>query len=319
MREDSPANSSVHAPPDALSGTAPLPAGASATPQRKPKAPISLGSLVRRLLYAIPVIVVVIALLVAIAGPSMDGIDPFEQDLLQRNEGSSETHLLGTDHLGRDVLGRLVVGTRLSLEAGIGGVVVALLLGGFLGFAASAARGPVETAFYAFVDLIRSMPGVLLALLLVVAMGAGLGPVTMALGITFAPIFAYVARATYHRELAMDYVTAAESFGASRWRILFTHILPNVSGAFVTQAAIVLPRCIVTESVLSFLGLGVEPDTPTWGRMIAQASRFIERNPTAAIAPVIALSVLTISLALLGDRLRARLDPRRIHDNGSGQ
>lgn len=282
-----------------------------------PQGPVSIPGLARRLIASIPYVIVAVAVFVAIAGPTLSGVDPFEQDLLNRNQGPSDTYLLGTDHLGRDVLARLIVGTRLSLEAGLGGVLVALLLGGLLGFAASAAGGPAETTFYAFVDLIRAMPGVLLALLLVVALGAGLGPVTIALGVTFAPIFAYVARATYHRELAMDYVTAAESFGAGRWRILFTHILPNVSGAFVTQATIVLPRCIVTESVLSFLGLGVEPDTPTWGRMIAQAAQYIERNPVAVLAPVIALSVLTISLALLGDRLRLRLDPRRLVDEGA--
>ena len=303
--------------PDTMSATATPSAEASARDTAKAGAPFSLRGLGRTLLTVLPLAIVVLALLVAILGPTLGGLDPFEQDLLQRNKGPSATYLLGTDHLGRDVLARLIVGTRLSLEAGLGGVLVALTLGGLLGFAASVAGGAAETAFYAVVDLIRAMPGVLLALLLVIALGAGLGSVTVALGVTFAPIFAYVARATYRRELAMDYVTAAESFGASGWRILLTHILPNVSGAFVTQGAIVLPRCIVTESVLSFLGLGVEPDTPTWGRMIAQASQFIERNPTAVLAPVIALSLLTISLALLGDRLRRWLDPRRIDEGAA--
>lgn len=260
---------------------------------------------------AFPLAVVAAVVFAALFGPALLERDPLSQVLLDRNEGPSAHYWLGTDHLGRDVFSRLVTGARLSLLTGALGLLAALLFGGILGLLAAMARGPVELAFFGLIDLVRTMPGVLLALLLVVALGAGIGPVAIALGVTFAPFFAYIARATYARERAMTYVTAARTFGASERWILGWHILPNIAGALVTLSAIILPRCIVTESVLSFLGLGVEPDTPTWGRMIAQSARFLERNPVAVLAPVLTLSLFTLSLTMLGDRLRARFDPRR--------
>jgi ABC-type dipeptide/oligopeptide/nickel transport system permease subunit len=267
--------------------------------------------LVRAAVTAFPIAVVGTVLFSAAFGPALVGTDPMEQTLLDRNQGPSAAYWLGTDHLGRDVLSRLVTGARLSLLTGTLGLLAALLFGGVLGLLAALLRGPVEVAYFGAIDLVRAMPGVLLALLLVVALGAGIGPVAIALGVTFAPFFAYVARATYARERAMTYVTAARTFGASERWILGWHVLPNIAGALVTLSAIILPRAIVTESVLSFLGLGVEPDTPTWGRMIAQSARYLERNPVAVLAPVLTLSLFTLSVTMLGDRLRARFDPRR--------
>ena len=256
-------------------------------------------------------LVMLAAVLTALAAPWIMPLDPFEQDLLSRNAAPNGTYLLGTDHLGRDILSRLILGTRLSLGVGLCAMVIALLLGGGLGLAAMAVGGLFRYLFFAFVDLIRAMPGVLFALLLLVSMGSGVAPVVLALGITFAPHFARIALAVYQRENSMDYVAASRQFGSNRLRILTRHILPNVMGAFITQAAIILPRCMVTESVLSFLGLGVPPDTPTWGRMIAQASRFVEMTPTSVLFPVLALSALTLSLAVLSDGLRVSFDPLR--------
>jgi len=135
--------------------------------------------------------------------------------------------------------------------------------------------------------------------------------VIIALGISFAPVFARVVRATYQREAAMAYLAAARTFGAGPVRAAFRHILPNIAGALITQLAIIAPRCIVAESVLSFLGLGVSPETPTWGRMIATGMMGIEEAPHAVLAPVLALSLLTLGLSLLGDTLRLAWDPMR--------
>lgn len=256
-------------------------------------------------------LVLSLIVLAALFGPPLLAQDPFAQDLLARNAAPDGAHWLGTDHLGRDVLARLLIGARLSLAVGIAAMLTALLLGGGLGLLAAALGGVADTLFFGFVDLVRTMPGILLALVLLVALGSGLAPLILALGITFAPFFARVARATYQREAASDYVAASRAFGCGALRILRRHILPNVAGAFVTLGAIILPRCIVTESVLSFLGLGSAPDTPTWGRMIAQAARYVELAPHAVAAPVTVLSLLTLSLAILGDRLRVRVDPRR--------
>lgn len=249
--------------------------------------------------------------LVAAFAPFAATHDPFAQELLRLNARPDAAHLLGTDHIGRDVYSRLVTGARQTLAVGAGGALVAFLAGGALGLAGLASGRWGEAAVFAFIDIVRAVPGILLALLVIVAVGEGTGPVTLALGVSFAPFFAYVARAAYKREDAQDYVRVAALFGGGRLHVLRLHIVPNVLGSLITQAAIILPRCIVTESVLSFLGLGSSPDAPTWGRMISDASRYIEVAPHAILAPVAALVTLTVSLLVLGDALRERFDPLR--------
>lgn len=256
-------------------------------------------------------IILAASCLVALAGSLLMPYDPMEQMLLDTNQGISAAHWLGTDNLGRDVLSRLIFGTRISLLAGTGGLLFALILGGGLGLLASALGGVFEYLAYGFIDLLRTMPGILLALTLVVSLGSGFLSVTFALGLVFAPVFARIARAVYQREMSSEYFTYSLINGASRLWILRRHVLPNVLGAFVTQAGIILPRCIVTESVLSFLGVGMSPETPTWGRMIAVSSRYLEQNPVSVIAPVLALSLLTLSIAVLSNNLRRNTDVLR--------
>lgn len=251
------------------------------------------------------------ALLLAALGPMVVPQDPLVQDLLALNAPPGREHLLGTDHLGRDVLARLAVGARLTLLVGAGGAALALLLGGGLGLLALALGGPLRLLVYGFFDLLRALPGILLAMLLVAALTPGPVSVMLALGLTYAPMVAEVARAVHARETASDYVAAARTFGLSRIAVLWRHVAPNLAGALLTLAAIVLPRCIVTESVLSFLGLGGTPELPSWGRMIADAGGFAEEAPHAVLAPVLALSVFTLGLSVLGERLRASADPLR--------
>ena len=256
---------------------------------------------------AIILAIAVVAAIASFAAP----YDPLDQDLLSINTGPSVEHWLGVDHVGRDVLSRLMIGAQGTLAVGFGGMMIAFLLGGAIGLAALSLGRISETIVFGILDLVRAMPGVLLALLLIVALGSGTASVTIALGISFAPLFALVARAAYRREMAQDYVRAARIFGGGRMHVLFRHVFPNIVGGLVTQAAIILPRCVVSESVLSFLGLGSSPDTPTWGRMISDSSRFIEVAPHAIIPPVLALIMLTVSLSLVGDYLRVQLDPLR--------
>lgn len=260
---------------------------------------------------AIGLAIVALTIFGAVFAPMLAQTDPQAQNLLARNRPPSLEAWLGTDHLGRDVLSRLLYGARVSLAVGFAGLMVALLLGaGLAGLAIAAGRWP-RRAFTAFVDLLRALPGVLLALVLVVALGSGTIPVIVATGISFLPMFSVVTASVYEREARAGYVRAALVLGASRLRILFVHILPNIVGALVTLSAIVLPRVITLESVLSFFGLGVSPDTPSWGRMIADASRFAERAPHALAAPTLALVSTTLAMALLGDGLRRRFDPLR--------
>lgn len=252
-------------------------------------------------------------MLVAAAGLAASWLtdkSPLDQDLLAINQMPSAEFPLGTDHLGRDIFSRLLYGARLTLGISLAGTVIAFAIGGGLGLLALSIGRWTEGMLYAAIDLIRALPGTLLALLLIVGLGSGTGPLTVALGISFAPIVAYVARAAYHREVSRDYVQAASSFGGGPLHILSRHILPNIVGALVTQLVIILPRCIVTESVLSFLGVGSSPDAPTWGRMIADSVKFIERAPHAVVT-VLALVLLTLSFSVLGNHLRHWLDPVR--------
>lgn len=246
-----------------------------------------------------------------LASPWLTANSPLDQDLLAINKGPSADFLLGTDHLGRDIFARLLYGARSTLGISVAGTAIAFAVGAGLGLLALVCGRWPAMLFFAVIDLVRALPGTLLALLLIVGLGSGPGPLTIALGISFTPLVAYVARATYLRETARDYVQAATSFCGGRLHILRRHILPNIAGGLVTQVAIILPRCIVTESVLSFLGVGSSPDAPTWGRMIADSSRFVERAPHAILVPLAALVLLTLSLSAIGNHVRRSLDPMR--------
>lgn len=272
-------------------------------PRRLPFSGLSPATI---LAYAI----VALALVVSILGHWLTTQDPnlFSADL---NEPPSASHWLGTDDQGQDVYSRLILGTRLSLLYGSGAALVALGLGAVAALIAMALGRVAETVLFAIIDLIRALPGILFALACIVAFEPGVGPVIFALGVSFAPNFALMTRATYLQQMARPYTAAARVLGASRLRVAVIHVLPNIAGALITQFAIILPRCIVSESVLSFLGLGVSPETPTWGRMIASATPYLEEAPHAALAPIIALSLVTFALAIVGNTVRRRLDPSR--------
>lgn len=268
-----------------------------------------LGGFAPGAVVALAVLAVIVA--AAVAAPLLMTHLPLDQDLLARNKAPSWAHLLGTDHLGRDVYSRLLAGGRTTLAIATAATLVAFLIGAGVGLLAIALGRPVEAAVFAFIDLVRALPGTLLALLLIVALGSGPVPLVTALGISFSPLVAYVVRAAYRREAVRDYVRAARTFGGGRLHIMVRHILPNLMGVMVTQAAIVLPRCIVTESVLSFLGVGSSPDAPTWGRMIADSIRYMQSAPHVILAPMCGLILLTISVSVIGDHVRRWLDPMR--------
>lgn len=247
----------------------------------------------------------------AAAGPWIPGLSPLDQDLMHVDEGFSSLHLLGTDSLGRDILARLIYGARTTLEISIGGTFLAFLIGAGGGLTALAFGRAAAGVFYALIDLVRALPSTLMALLVVVGLGSGGWQLMLATGIAFSPLVAYIARSVYQREAAQEYVLAAQSFGGGGLHILRLHLLPNIAGPLLTQMAIVLPRCIVTESVLSFLGLGSAPDEPTWGRMIADAAPMMERAPHEVLVPLCALVTLTFSLSIIVSSWRERLDPLR--------
>lgn len=247
----------------------------------------------------------------ALIGPWLAPLDPLDQDLLALNQAPGAGHWLGTDHLGRDVLSRLLAGAGTTLTVAALGAVLALVIGGLAGLLLSGFGRGAEWLGFAAIDTLRGLPPLLLGLVALAAMGPGLSPLILALALSYAPLFAHVARTARQREEAADYVPAAVVSGAGPWRVLLRHLLPNVAGPLVTLAAITLPRCVVTESVLSFLGLGAAPDAPTWGRMAADAARLAEAAPHALLVPVAAIALATALCAALGDGVRRRVDPRR--------
>ena len=251
-------------------------------------------------------IILGITLIVAVAGPWVATHDPmmFSADM---NEPPGDGHILGTDDAGRDVFSRLVIGTGLSLVYGASAALVALVLGGVTALLPMSLGRPVEYALFAMVDLVRALPGILFALAFIVAFEPGAFSVVLALGVSFAPNFAMITRATYQQQMTQAYTQAAKVLGARPGRIALVHVLPNIGGALITQFAIILPRCIVSESVLSFLGLGVSSEAPSWGRMIASATPFMEEAPHALLAPILALSAVTFALAIIGNAQRQRL------------
>lgn len=262
-------------------------------------------------LYWLAYGIVALCVLLALLGPALLSHDPLAQDLSARNLAPSALHWLGTDSFGRDIGARLVAGTRLTLVVACLASLLALAGGAGLGLLGCVAGGRWRALVYAGFDIVRTMPPILLSLALMVALGVGTSSVILAVGIAYMPMFAYVARAVYAREMASGYVSAARVIGAGPWAIAGRHVLPNILGAMLTQVAIVLPRAVTTESVLSFFGLGVAPEVPTWGRVIATSVEFAEQAPTSLLFPVLALALLTLSLAVVGDRLRKHFDPLR--------
>jgi peptide/nickel transport system permease protein len=254
--------------------------------------------------------IVAVAVLVAALGPLLMTHDPYQFSIAM-NQLPGDGHWLGTDDQGQDIYSRLIAGTRLSLAFGASSALLALAIGGLAALVALALGRIAETVVFAGIDLIRALPGILFALAFVAAFEPGASSVVLALGISFAPNFALITRATYFQQMARTYTDAAFVLGAGRLRIALQHVLPNIAGALITQFAIILPRCIVLESVLSFLGLGVSPQTPTWGRMIANATRYTEDAPHTILVPILALSLVTFAMALVGDALRQRFDPAR--------
>jgi peptide/nickel transport system permease protein len=229
--------------------------------------------------------------------------DPYVQNFLSRNQAPSAEHWFGTDVFGRDVLARITSGAWITLSVAAGATLVALLSGAGIALLACMVGGWFRTGVFAVFDLLRTLPAILMGLVIMTAVGAGTVAVIVAVGITFSPLFAYIAAGAYDRERVAGYTVAAKLLGGSQLWVLWRHVVPNIAGTLIVQIAIVIPRAITTESVLSFLGLGVAPDTPTWGRIIAAAADHAEQAPLNLALPVLCLAITTLALSVIGQRI----------------
>jgi len=236
---------------------------------------------------------------------------PFKQTLLARRASPSLQHLFGTDALGRDVLSRIVYGARISLAVGVMAPLLGTLVGTTLGVLAGYFRGRLETLTIAGTDVMLAFPPLVLALAIIAYLGASLANLIIVLGILTIPAVTRVARAATLSLREREFVIAARALGASHGRILLREILPNVLlplGAFFLLLAAV---SIIAEGILSYLGLGVPPPAPSWGSMIAEGRDSLAMAPHVAFIPATAMFLTVISINLIGDVLRASIDPRR--------
>jgi len=236
--------------------------------------------------------------------------DPFAQSIRLRLRPPGDPHWLGTDGYGRDILSRIIWGSRISLTVGVVAVAIGATLGILVGLVAGFFGGAVDNLLMRIIDILLVLPTILLALVIVAMLGAGVFNLMIAVGIANAPRFARVIRAEVLAVKQMVFVNAASALGASSIRLMARHILPNILASILVLSTLRIAQAITTEASLSFLGLGVPPPTPTWGSMIADGRIYLRTSPWVAIIPGIMIMLIVMAFNLFGDGLRDLLDPK---------
>jgi peptide/nickel transport system permease protein len=233
-----------------------------------------------------------------------------EIDIANKLRPPSATHWLGTDSLGRDIVSLLIVGARASIAVGLIAVGIGITIGVALGLLAAARRGWVEELVMRFADFTIAFPALLTAIMLTAIYGPGLGTAIVAIGIFNIPEFARITRASANSVWAREFVLAARACGKGAWRITIEHVLPNIAAVLIVQATIRFAIAILAEAALSYLGLGTQPPTPSWGRMLGEGQSMMYQAPLLAVWPGLAIVLSVLGLNLMGDGLRDLLDPK---------
>ena len=256
--------------------------------------------------------VLLLALILSAAGAGvLAPYDPLTVADAERLQPPSWTHPLGTDNLGRDILSRIMYGSRISLWVGCLSVLLATGLGVIVGTVSAYAGGTVDLIVQRFIDAVQSIPGLILALVMVVVLGPSTNTAIMAIAIVNIPSQARVVRGAVLAVTEDLYIDAARAIGCSHIRLMLCHILPNIMAAVIVLASVLFGNAIIIEASLSFLGLGTPPPAPSWGGMLSGAGRqFMEQVPTLALFPGLAISIAVLACNLFGDMLRDVLDPR---------
>jgi peptide/nickel transport system permease protein len=271
----------------------------------------TLRRLLRTRMTPLALAILALFILLAIFANQVQRYDPINyQSYASANQGPSAEHWFGTDYLGRDTWSRLVHGSRISLFVGLIAVSVGLILGVFVGVTAGYLGGTVDAILMRCTDAIWAFPALMLALAITSALGRGVVNSMIAIGIVGIPFYARLARASTLAAREFDYTLAARALGASTPRILGRHILPNIAAPLIVQASLGLGTAIITEASLSFLGVGVQPPTPSWGLELRTGYQYLELNPVVAIIPGVLIFLTVLAFNFLGDGLRTALDPR---------
>ncbi|MFN8532910.1 MAG: ABC transporter permease [Dehalococcoidia bacterium] len=236
--------------------------------------------------------------------------NPQQQHLEDVFQPPSAQHIFGTDNLGRDIFGRLVHGSRVSLTIGLGAIAFAAGIGILMGLLAGYTGGWRDTLLMSVTDAMWSFPALVLALAITGILGAGIPNLILAIGIVYTPAFVRLIRSQTLAVKEFEYISAARTIGAGQGRIAVQHILPNVLAPVIVQASLSVPLVIIVEASLSFIGIGVDITVPTWGGMLRTGYQYLQRAPWVAFAPGMAIFLAALGFNLLGDGLRTALDPR---------
>ena len=289
--------------------TIPLPvAAATAPPAGRWRRAWLVGR--RRPAAVVGATIVALFVVMALGAPWIAPSDPTRTDWSQIRKAPSLAHPFGTDDLGRDGLSRVVWGARISMQAGVFSILLAIAIGVPIGLVAGFYRGALDQLIMRLTDAWLAFPFLILAIGLVTILGPSLTNATIAIGLGATPTYIRLTRGLVLATGAEDYVQSARALGAGDARLMARHILPNIVSAIVVQATVAIPTAIIAEAVLSFLGLGVQPPAPSWGTMLNTAQQFLEQAPWMAYWPGLAIFVLALSFNLAGDGLRDILDPR---------
>ena len=264
----------------------------------------------RKKVSVVAMIILLALFAMAIFAPLIAPYGYEEADLTRGLEGSSSEHLLGTDRLGRDILSRLIWGSRQSLQIGILALTSATILGVFVGSIAGYYGGFVDNAIMRFLDLFNGIPMFLLTVTLAAVLGPSLRNAILAIAISMWPGSARLMRASILSVREMEYIEAAKSNNANVWRIILRHIIPNAIAPVLVSYTMGMGMSVLQGASLSFIGLGVQPPIPEWGAMISDARSFMRSQPQLAIYPGILVMITVLAFNMLGDGLRDALDPR---------
>jgi len=254
-------------------------------------------------------VIIALVVLTAILAPIISPYSPTAQVSRRLLEPGAQ-YLLGTDEFGRDILSRVIYGSRISLYVGAVSVGLALVSGGIMGLIAGYVGGRVDTLLMRLIDMLFAIPSLVLAIVIAGLLGPSLTNAMIAIGIVYAPIYTRLVRGEMLVVRNYAYIEAARAVGVDHVGLILRHFLPNIAAPLIIQTSLLLSTAILAEAALSFLGLGAQPPDPSWGAMLGSGRRFMELTPWVAIAPGIAIVITVLGFNLLGDGLRDALDPR---------